>query len=1465
MTDQLPVALLRPSHIRVLLVPIHPIRKDTFRQYVDTISEFAVVSTSDLTKPDSTKATSKFSQQMYEHDGYLHMNYVTFYDKDHAPLEEMQPWRQIVAVVGVMHCQQVTSIGEGGKRFQSILNRYPAVLASRCFAFEPTEQQADDTRGCIMIPDDPKKLSFYLQTQINDLANELLVAFGNMAAHAEKRPMINGPLLTSPLILPLSTSAAPSPIGNIASPSALHAAQSATSIIPSPHGASLPSAGVREASAPTLMPQDSASSMLGNIFAPDKTKKRTPARAQKIVGDLFLLAGRLDLAISSYSTALEAMKAMADYQWQACTMESYYCALLLSLLSKTGAWPPPENNDNASFMSEDNALPALFTRQPLKPPTYATLFEAARINAQFRALICDIPERYREIVTLYEKACAPGQQGYYPHFQTQACLTIAKFLAAMWLNKFNGPITGGAGILLYTPESKGIADIATNMGLQPARQAGASASGGMGSSGPASDKDRIVLNGGLGCSRVDVSSWAMKAWGLGIEYLTLSDQIRCVTGITTAYALVGLRKKHAFFLRQTALLLAANLRGPQRARMGSLPDIAEAPDVKVGRATVTARGGPLESGSLLECMDIVCKAYGAGQLGGAADVDAPMALYDDENDDWVDAYFDESDLDLSSIDDPGAHRYIRPSAPLTRVRYGWPDLQISVLKETIEMAETVGAQAALVNAALRLLHRLHRNLSENEQHDVLDTLEAALGPQISLPSGSSTCRVPVLRRVEVLRQGLTEVPYPHPRGLLSGKVTAAADEKKDPFLYNPFADKGKSAKRDLGRSVLLVAGELAFFDVTFANPFLFDLDVDDLALHTSGVAFDPVPRPSAPIPAHARAHTIRLAGTPRESGTLEIRGVSARLFGGLRVEIECLSRLIENPKVRTKDGHRRPQDETARFGKRVTDLKPASKGDDAPLPPWSIPISVIPAQPVLQIVKDATGGGAQASRMLFAGERTAFPLRLENIGQTVVDFVTVGMLESYVEPAPGAAGAEMALEEPEDVYERDVHWRSVRALWVEKDPRRTAGSGGGGLAGGPPVLGEAVVERLDMRLAPGESADVWIGVFGKLGCTGGTITVSYASTDASPPDSPTFHTRVLVQPVHVTVTRSLHPLTMDVLLLTDRRDFIGSTEEGAGGQHRDMSLEELTVDVGGEEDEREDSEKRQKDDYCLFVLDLRNFWRGVFEVVFEVFDDPESVVPSYETRTVIHSGVTKRIHLPVRRLLLPASQASQRIPEPSWKQFVVGKTRKRAPREEHARRTWFWYREELLRRVRVRWHASGNRAGTVPLRALKLGPEMGAALRQQRVAVDVDVAGKAAAGPTRWTLKVWEEVTLVWTVRNMTDRQLLPLLRVLPTRNPPPLTSGATPAITTSSSPAGVSLSPRQVSAAATNVIPAAPLTAVLPPVPPGSSVSHTLPLLATGSGAVCFLWTVEDLDAADAAAGEGAWCGGEDAVLTVI
>lgn len=75
--------------------------------------------------------------------------------------------------------------------------------------------------------------------------------------------------------------------------------------------------------------------------------------------------------------------------------------------------------------------------------------------------------------------------------------------------------------------------------------------------------------------------------------------------------------------------------------------------------------------------------------------------------------------------------------------------------------------------------------------------------------------------------------------------------------------------------------ELAEVFVTLQNPFLFELEVQNIELSTSGVPFacDPL---STVIPAGS-FHTVRLTGTPREPGTLVIRGCNIRLA-------ECSSR-----------------------------------------------------------------------------------------------------------------------------------------------------------------------------------------------------------------------------------------------------------------------------------------------------------------------------------------------------------------------------------------------------------------------------------------------------------------------------------------------------------------------------------------------------------------------------------------------
>ena len=52
-------------------------------------------------------------------------------------------------------------------------------MASRCFAFEPLENQADDAKGVIMIPN-IGEMGFYLGTMISDLTSDVLLGLSQM-------------------------------------------------------------------------------------------------------------------------------------------------------------------------------------------------------------------------------------------------------------------------------------------------------------------------------------------------------------------------------------------------------------------------------------------------------------------------------------------------------------------------------------------------------------------------------------------------------------------------------------------------------------------------------------------------------------------------------------------------------------------------------------------------------------------------------------------------------------------------------------------------------------------------------------------------------------------------------------------------------------------------------------------------------------------------------------------------------------------------------------------------------------------------------------------------------------------------------------------------------------------------------------------------------------------------------------
>ena len=72
--------------------------------------------------------------------------------------------------------------------------------------------------------------------------------------------------------------------------------------------------------------------------------------------------------------------------------------------------------------------------------------ELCNTSKKMSDFVCELPERYREIVSLYDKSHPYGVYGYYPILQIQTSLRIANFLSFVFLDSFKGTFINCAGI-----------------------------------------------------------------------------------------------------------------------------------------------------------------------------------------------------------------------------------------------------------------------------------------------------------------------------------------------------------------------------------------------------------------------------------------------------------------------------------------------------------------------------------------------------------------------------------------------------------------------------------------------------------------------------------------------------------------------------------------------------------------------------------------------------------------------------------------------------------------------------------------------------------------------------------------------------------------------------------------------------------------------------------------------------------
>lgn len=197
-------------------------------------------------------------------------------------------------------------------------------------------------------------------------------------------------------------------------------------------------------------------------------------------------------------------------------------------------------------------------------------------------------------------------------------------------------------------------------------------------------------------------------------------------------------------------------------------------------------------------------------------------------------------VDLLALNDPTKeYEPFRPSQDdVGEPHFGWPDLQVEVIKEAITIAEALPGescsgltyayttdQQSVVRLCLSALHSLYAHLGQSSQSQLAKLYVQAISTlrRRAVEIGPLPWWLPgrMVLSVEISSLATNKIPFEHARAEIAPTEKQGA---KDPFLYNPRLKAPEPGK------TVLVANEQVDVFVTIQNVFAIDLEIQDLSL-----------------------------------------------------------------------------------------------------------------------------------------------------------------------------------------------------------------------------------------------------------------------------------------------------------------------------------------------------------------------------------------------------------------------------------------------------------------------------------------------------------------------------------------------------------------------------------------------------------------------------------------------------------
>ena len=169
------------AQIQVLLVPIQPIKRATYAKHCALVRSIARIPIRDI--PTDPRGPSASLSAQPTSNGAILLHYVDSYSRSQAYLHEFQTSRRVLGIIGVLDCAEWDDLTEAQAEFTRLLSKHPKVLASRCYAFDPSDSQRDDVvDGNVVVIPNVGDLNFYMSTLLADFSASLLHELSNMVA-----------------------------------------------------------------------------------------------------------------------------------------------------------------------------------------------------------------------------------------------------------------------------------------------------------------------------------------------------------------------------------------------------------------------------------------------------------------------------------------------------------------------------------------------------------------------------------------------------------------------------------------------------------------------------------------------------------------------------------------------------------------------------------------------------------------------------------------------------------------------------------------------------------------------------------------------------------------------------------------------------------------------------------------------------------------------------------------------------------------------------------------------------------------------------------------------------------------------------------------------------------------------------------------------------------------------------------